>query len=86
MMERTSQNLGAAGAAIASGGNPFFRSLNQSYGEPWKSSGGVNPLHLQETPEYKDLVSYWHPQILSKTSSVTSNFLQITYRAREISL
>ena len=49
--------MGAAGAAIASGGNPFFRSFNQSYGEPWKSSGGVNPLHLQETPEYKDLVS-----------------------------
>ena len=57
MMERTSMNLGAAGGAIVSGGNPFFRSLNQSYGEPWKSSGGVNPLHLQETPEYKDLVS-----------------------------
>ena len=57
MMERTSQNLGAAGAAIASGGNPFFRSLNQSYGEPWKCSGGVNPQHLQETPEYRDLVS-----------------------------
>ena len=56
MMERTSQNLGAAGAAIASGGNPFFRSFNQSYGEPWKSSGGVNPQLLQETPEYKDLV------------------------------
>ncbi len=39
------------------GGNPFFRSANQSYGEPWTSSGGVNPLNLQETPEYKDLVS-----------------------------
>ena len=38
--------------------NPFFRSLNQSYGEPWQSSNGVNPLHLKDTPEYKDLVSY----------------------------
>ncbi len=36
--------------------NPFFRSLNQSYGEPWMSSNGVNPLHLKDTPEYKDLV------------------------------
>ena len=36
--------------------NPFFRSLNQSYGEPWQSSNGVNPLHLKETPDYKDLV------------------------------
>ena len=38
-------------------GNPFFRSLNQSYGEGWHSTGGVNPMQLQETPEYKDLVS-----------------------------
>ena len=37
--------------------NPFFRSLNQTYGEPWQSSNGVNPLHLKDTPEYKDLVS-----------------------------
>ncbi len=41
----------------AQGQNPFFRSLNQSYGEPWQSSNGVNPLHLKETPDYKDLVS-----------------------------
>ena len=40
--------------------NPFFRSLNQSYGEPWMSSNGVNPLHLKDTPEYKDLVSRIH--------------------------
>ena len=56
-MDATGSNLGGAGGAAA-GGNPFFRSLNQSYGEPWKSSGGVNPLNLQETPEYKDLVSF----------------------------
>ena len=40
----------------AQGQNPFFRSLNQTYGEPWQSSNGVNPLHLKETPDYKDLV------------------------------
>ena len=54
-MDATRSNMG--GAEAAAGGNPFFRSLNQSYGEPWMSSGGVNPLNLQETPEYKDLVS-----------------------------
>jgi hypothetical protein len=41
---------------INQGGNPFFRNLNASYGEPWQSSGGVNPHKMQETPEYKDLV------------------------------
>ena len=40
--------------------NPFFRSLNQTYGEPWQSSNGVNPLHLKQTPDYKDLVCITH--------------------------
>ena len=52
-MDATSSNK-IGGAANQ---NPFFRSLNQSYGEPWQSSNGVNPLHLKETPDYKDLVS-----------------------------
>ncbi len=53
-MDATSSNK-IGGAANQ---NPFFRSLNQSYGEPWQSSNGVNPLHLKETPDYKDLVSF----------------------------
>ena len=51
-MDATSSNK-IGGAANQ---NPFFRSLNQSYGEAWQSSNGVNPLHLKETPDYKDLV------------------------------
>jgi hypothetical protein len=39
-----------------SGGNPFFKTVNNGYGEHWQSSGGVNPLQMQETPEYRDLV------------------------------
>ena len=48
--------------------NPFFRSLNQSYGEPWQSSNGVNPLHLKETPDYKDLVriTYYYNYFLGR--------------------
>ena len=32
----------------ANGGapNPFFRSLNQSYGEGWQCTGGVPPQQL----------------------------------------
>ena len=41
----------------AKAGNPFFRSLNQTYGESWQSTGGVAPHQLEETPDYKDLVS-----------------------------
>ena len=44
----------------AKAGNPFFRSLNQNYGESWQSTGGVAPHHLEETPDYKDLVSAQH--------------------------
>jgi len=36
--------------------NPFYRTDNQNYGVNWQSSQGVNPLQVQETPEYKDLV------------------------------
>ena len=42
---------------MVGGGNPFFRSFNQSYGEAWQASGGANPQQLQETPEYRELVS-----------------------------
>ena len=55
-MDATSSNK-IGGAANQ---NPFFRSLNQSYGEPWQSSNGVNPLHLKQTPDYKDLVCNTH--------------------------
>lgn len=41
-----------------SGGNPFFKSVNMGYGESWQASQGVNPLQMQETPEYRDLVSF----------------------------
>ena len=63
-MDATSSNK-IGGAANQ---NPFFRSLNQSYGEPWQSSNGVNPLHLKETPDYKDLVSFFqiHNVILGR--------------------
>ena len=40
-----------------SGGNVFFKTVNQGYGENWKASDGVNPLQINETPEYRDLVS-----------------------------
>ena len=53
-MDRTTGSL-SGGAQQAQ--NPFFRSLNQGYGEGWQASAGVNPLNMQETPEYKDLVS-----------------------------
>ena len=35
----------------------FFKSVNSGYGETWQSSNGQNPMNLEETPEYKDLVS-----------------------------
>lgn len=36
--------------------NPFFRTQNGGYGVNWQASSGVNPLQMQETPEYRDLV------------------------------
>ena len=27
-----------------SGGNPFFKTVNNGYGESWQASQGVNPL------------------------------------------
>ena len=60
--------------------NPFFRSLNQSYGEPWQSSNGVNPLHLKDTPEYKDLVSdenhEWPIRFLGRERSRIEEFIE----------
>ena len=38
--------------------NPFFKTVNGGYGQSWQASAGVNPLQMQETPEYKDLVSH----------------------------
>ena len=43
--------------ANRSSGNPFFKTVNQGYGESWQASGGVHPLQMEDTPEYKDLVS-----------------------------
>ena len=57
-MEKTTDSI--QGGGIVPTGNPFFRSLNATYGEGWQSSGGVNPMQLQETPEYRDLVSNAH--------------------------
>jgi hypothetical protein len=52
-MDRTTGSM----SGTANNGNPFFKTVNQGYGEVWQSSDGVNPLKMQETPEYKDLVS-----------------------------
>ena len=38
------------------GDNPFFQTVNRGYGESWKASGGIHPLNVQDTPDYKDLV------------------------------
>lgn len=40
-MDKTSNSV--IGGHVANGVNPFFRSLNQSYGEGWQASGGSNP-------------------------------------------
>ncbi len=40
--------------------NPFFQTVNGNYGESWKASNGAAPLQMNETPEYKDIVSYSH--------------------------
>jgi hypothetical protein len=39
-------------------GNPFFKTVNSGYGVNWQASAGINPLKMEETPEYKDLVSH----------------------------
>ena len=30
--------------ANRSSGNPFFKTVNQGYGDSWQASGGVHPL------------------------------------------
>lgn len=50
-MERTTGSINGGNKA-----NPFFQTGNQSYGVNWQASAGVNPLQMEETPEYRDLV------------------------------
>ena len=42
--------------SAGAGNNPFFKTVNNGYGESWQASNGVDPRQLQETPEYRDLV------------------------------
>ena len=57
------------------GTNPFYQPSNTSYGQPYVSSEGQNPLRMGDIPLYNETVSEFY-----NTKFVTS-----TFRAREIS-
>ena len=36
-------------------GNPFYKTVNNGYGENWQASQGTNPIKLDDTPEYREV-------------------------------
>ena len=49
------------------GNNPFYQPTNSSYGQPYISSGGENPVKMGDIPLYNETVSLIYFILISVT-------------------